>query len=71
MFNLSICFISFIFLFLSSLLLFISGFYFVLNDLIYFIEWDIITLNSRRIVITFLFDWMSFTFMGFVFFISS
>jgi hypothetical protein len=33
MFNFSICYISFIFLFLSSLLLFISGFYFVLNDL--------------------------------------
>jgi NADH-ubiquinone oxidoreductase chain 5 len=71
MLNFSICYVSFIFLFLSSLLLFILGFYFVLNDLIYFIEWDIITLNSRRIVITFLFDWMSLIFMGFVFFISS
>jgi NADH-ubiquinone oxidoreductase chain 5 len=36
-------------------LLFLSGFYFVLNDLIYFIEWDTITLNSRRVVMTFLF----------------
>jgi hypothetical protein len=34
------------------LLLFLLGFYFVLNDLIYFIECDIITLNSSRIVIT-------------------
>jgi hypothetical protein len=43
-------------LFLSSLLLLLLGFYFVLNDLISFIEWDIIKLNSSRIVITFLFD---------------
>nr|UQJ75281.1 NADH dehydrogenase subunit 5 [Proneotermes latifrons] len=68
---LSICFVSFIFLFLSGVFLFIEGIYFVLNDLVYFIEWDVITLNSGSIVMTFLFDWMSLTFMGFVFFISS
>jgi NADH-ubiquinone oxidoreductase chain 5 len=67
MLRFSICFISSISLFLSTLLLFLLGFYFVLNDLIYFIEWDIITLNSSRIVTTFLFDWMSLTFMGFFF----
>jgi NADH-ubiquinone oxidoreductase chain 5 len=68
---LSICFVSFIFLFVLGVFLFFGGFYFVLNDLVYFIEWDIITLNSSRIVMTFLFDWMSLSFMGFVFFISS
>jgi NADH-ubiquinone oxidoreductase chain 5 len=56
MFSFSICFVSFVSLFLFSLLLFLLGFYFVLNDLIYFIEWDIITLNSIRVVITFLFE---------------
>nr|URX53389.1 NADH dehydrogenase subunit 5 [Incisitermes cf. incisus] len=71
MFYLSICFISFIFLLLSGVFLFIGGFYFALNDLIYFIEWNIITLNSGSVVMTFLFDWMSLTFAGFVFFISS
>nr|URX53857.1 NADH dehydrogenase subunit 5 [Postelectrotermes sp. 2 AB-2022a]URX53870.1 NADH dehydrogenase subunit 5 [Postelectrotermes sp. 2 AB-2022a] len=71
MFYISICFISFFFLFLSGMFLFVLGFYFVLNDLVYFIEWDIITLNSSSIVMTFLFDWMSLFFMGFVFFISS
>nr|URX53831.1 NADH dehydrogenase subunit 5 [Glyptotermes sp. 13 AB-2022a] len=71
MFYISICFISFFFLFLSGMFLFVLGFYFVLNDLVYFIEWDIITLNSSSIVMTFLFDWMSLSFMGFVFFISS
>nr|UQJ75229.1 NADH dehydrogenase subunit 5 [Tauritermes triceromegas]URX54052.1 NADH dehydrogenase subunit 5 [Tauritermes triceromegas] len=71
MFYLSICFISFGFLFFSGMFLFAVGIYFVLNDLIYFIEWDIITLNSGSVVMTFLFDWMSLSFMGFVLFISS
>nr|URX53779.1 NADH dehydrogenase subunit 5 [Cryptotermes havilandi] len=71
MFSFSICFISFIFLFFSGVFLFISGFYFVLNDLVYFVEWDIVTLNSSSVVMTFLFDWMSLVFTGFVFFISS
>nr|URX54481.1 NADH dehydrogenase subunit 5 [Neotermes sp. 8 AB-2022a] len=71
MLNLSICLVSFIFLLISGILLFFGGFYFVLNDLIYFVEWDIITLNSGSVVMTFLFDWMSLSFMGFVFFISS
>nr|WGO58127.1 NADH dehydrogenase subunit 5 [Centrocolumna evidens] len=67
----SICFISFIFLFLMSTLMIFIGFYFIMNDLVYFIEWEIIMLNSIMIVMTFLFDWMSLMFMGFVFFISS
>nr|WAX39331.1 NADH dehydrogenase subunit 5 [Homalosilpha sp. 1 ZQW-2020] len=68
---LSICFISFIFLFIFSLFLVCLSFYFIMNGIIYFIEWDIISLNSGSIVMTFLFDWMSLMFMGFVFFISS
>nr|AVN68200.1 NADH dehydrogenase subunit 5 [Melanozosteria sp. Cairns, Australia] len=54
-----------------SIFLIFLGFYFIMNDLIYFIEWDIISLNSGSIIMTFLFDWMSLLFMGFVFFISS
>nr|AIY61939.1 NADH dehydrogenase subunit 5 [Rugitermes sp. A TB-2014] len=71
MFIFSICFISFIFLFLFGIVSFLVGWYFVLNDLVYFIEWDIITLNSSSVVMTFLFDWMSLFFMSFVLFISS
>nr|URX54468.1 NADH dehydrogenase subunit 5 [Glyptotermes sp. 17 AB-2022a] len=71
MFFPSICFIGFVSLFVSGVFLFLLGFYFVLNDLVYFIEWDVITLNSGSVVMTFLFDWMSLVFMGFVFFISS
>nr|URX52735.1 NADH dehydrogenase subunit 5 [Cryptotermes sp. 1 AB-2022a] len=71
MFYLSICFVSFVFLFLTGIFLFVGGLYFVLNDLVYFIEWEVVTLNSSSVVMTFLFDWMSLSFMGFVFFISS
>nr|YP_009539544.1 NADH dehydrogenase subunit 5 [Periplaneta brunnea]AYF57428.1 NADH dehydrogenase subunit 5 [Periplaneta brunnea] len=71
MMYMSICFISFIFLFIFSLFLIYIGFYFIMNDIIYFIEWEIISLNSGSIIMTFLFDWMSLMFLGFVFFISS
>nr|URX54000.1 NADH dehydrogenase subunit 5 [Epicalotermes sp. 2 AB-2022a] len=67
----SICLVSFIFLFVFGIFLFMVGLHFVLNDLIYFIEWSVVTLNSGSVVMTFLFDWMSLSFMGFVFFISS
>nr|AVN67324.1 NADH dehydrogenase subunit 5 [Blaberus sp. B013] len=56
---------------MSSLSLFFMGFYFIMNDLVYFIEWEVVMVNSSSIVMTFLFDWMSLIFMGFVFFISS
>nr|AVN67705.1 NADH dehydrogenase subunit 5 [Deropeltis paulinoi] len=59
------------FLFTLSIFLIILGAYFIINDMIYFIEWDIISFNTSSIVMTFLFDWMSLMFMGFVFFISS
>ena len=45
--------------------------YFIFSDLVYFIDWNIVTLNGRSVVITFLFDWMSLLFMGLVFIISS
>jgi len=35
------------------------GVYFNINDLIYFVDWNNITLNGRSIIMTFLFDWMS------------
>nr|WGO58140.1 NADH dehydrogenase subunit 5 [Symploce tubercularis] len=67
----SICYISFIFLLMMSILMVFFGFYTVMNDMVYFIEWEVIMLNSNSIVMTFLFDWMSLMFMGFVLFISS
>ena len=39
--------------------------------MVYFIDWNIITLNGRSIIMTFLFEWMSLLFIGFAFIISS
>jgi len=67
----SICFISFIFLFCLRIRLFTFSLNFLINDIVYFIEWEIISLNSSIIVITFLFDWIRLLFISFVLLISS
>nr|QXT43992.1 NADH dehydrogenase subunit 5 [aff. Alyscotermes/Astratotermes sp. BDIT11-5-1c] len=67
----SICFISFVFLFLLGWFCCFLGFSFIMNDLVYFIDWNVITLNGSSIIMTFLFDWISLLFMGFVLIISS
>jgi NADH-ubiquinone oxidoreductase chain 5 len=38
----------------------------IINYLVDFIDWNIVTLNGRSIIKTFLFDWMSLLFVGFV-----
>nr|YP_010507377.1 NADH dehydrogenase subunit 5 [Eristalinus sepulchralis]UXG18958.1 NADH dehydrogenase subunit 5 [Eristalinus sepulchralis] len=68
---LSICIINFFFLFCTSITLLMFSFYFIMNELIFFFEWEIVSMNSISIVMTFLFDWMSLMFMSFVLFISS
>nr|YP_009660984.1 NADH dehydrogenase subunit 5 [Eristalinus aeneus]QCT09748.1 NADH dehydrogenase subunit 5 [Eristalinus aeneus] len=68
---LSICIINFFFLFCISITLFMFSLYFILNELIFFFEWEVVSMNSMSIVMTFLFDWMSLMFMSFVLFISS
>nr|YP_009732543.1 NADH dehydrogenase subunit 5 [Trachys auricollis]QHS71066.1 NADH dehydrogenase subunit 5 [Trachys auricollis] len=57
--------------FIVSLILFMFGLYFLTNDLVYFIEFEVLSINSSMIIMSFLFDWMSLLFMSFVFFISS
>nr|AMW67950.1 NADH dehydrogenase subunit 5 [Stenobiella sp. YW-2016] len=69
--NLSICIIYFILLMLCSVTLFIFSMYFLLMDLVLFIEWDLLSLNSSSVLMTILLDWMSLMFMSFVLFISS
>nr|YP_009630620.1 NADH dehydrogenase subunit 5 [Rhopalopsole bulbifera]QBR55140.1 NADH dehydrogenase subunit 5 [Rhopalopsole bulbifera] len=69
--SLSICLLSFCVLFVFAISLVTLGIYFAMNELVYFIEWEVLSLNSGQIVMTFLFDWMSLIFMGFVLFISS
>nr|QXG19551.1 NADH dehydrogenase subunit 5 [Drosophila takahashii] len=68
---LSICSISFVNLISISLSCFLLSLYFLLNNMVYFIEWEVVSLNSMSIVMTFLFDWMSLLFMSFVLMIAS
>nr|YP_010326876.1 NADH dehydrogenase subunit 5 [Olene inclusa]UNP54126.1 NADH dehydrogenase subunit 5 [Olene inclusa] len=67
----SICFISYMFLSLMSLLNFIFMMYFIFMNKVLFLEWEIISFNGLSIVMSILFDWMSLLFMMFVFLISS
>nr|YP_009236711.1 NADH dehydrogenase subunit 5 [Telchinia bonasia]AMJ17169.1 NADH dehydrogenase subunit 5 [Telchinia bonasia] len=67
----SICFISFFFLFFFMLLNFFFLIYFIMENIVFFLEWEIITLNSMSVVMTILLDWMSLLFMMFVSLISS
>nr|UOU84909.1 NADH dehydrogenase subunit 5 [Microchrysa flavicornis] len=67
----SICFLSFVGLFLSSLTCFFWGMNMLFYNYSFFIEWEVISLNSTGIFMTFLWDWMSLMFMSFVLLISS
>nr|ATE89155.1 NADH dehydrogenase subunit 5 [Athetis lepigone] len=67
----SICFISFIFLFMMSMINFLFMIYFIMNNMIILLEWEIISFNSMTIIMSVLLDWMSLLFMMFVFLISS
>jgi len=67
----SVCFLSFIFLFFFSFLRFVYRLIFLIFDFIYLYEWEIFILNSRIIEIVFIFDWISLIFLSFVLFISS
>nr|YP_009711643.1 NADH dehydrogenase subunit 5 [Euchorthippus unicolor]QGA47484.1 NADH dehydrogenase subunit 5 [Euchorthippus unicolor] len=65
------CSLSFFFLFISSTLIFILGIYYLVFDYSVFIEWEVFSLNSSMVIMTFIFDWMSLIFMSFVMYISS
>nr|YP_009310612.1 NADH dehydrogenase subunit 5 [Euthrix laeta]AOT80823.1 NADH dehydrogenase subunit 5 [Euthrix laeta] len=69
--NYSICFISFFFLFTMMKKSFIFMIYFIMNNLVIFLEWEIISFNSVTIMKSVLLDWMSFLFMMYVLLISS
>lgn len=69
--KISICYINFILLLFFSLSSFFLRLNFLFKDLVYFVEWEILNLNSRNIIITFLFDWIRFLFISFVLLISS
>nr|YP_009236750.1 NADH dehydrogenase subunit 5 [Telchinia penelope]AMJ17208.1 NADH dehydrogenase subunit 5 [Telchinia penelope] len=67
----SVCFISFFFLFFFMLINFFFTIYFIMKNMVLFLEWEIISLNSVSVVMTILLDWMSLLFMMFVSLISS
>uniref|UniRef100_UPI003001E0C9 NADH dehydrogenase subunit 5 n=1 Tax=Parotis amboinalis TaxID=3112168 RepID=UPI003001E0C9 len=71
MFKNSICFISFYFLFMLSMLNFFMMIYFIMNNMVIFLEWELISFSSMSIVMSILLDWMSLLFMMFVLLISS
>nr|QXF68511.1 NADH dehydrogenase subunit 5 [Pseudovates peruviana] len=68
---LSLCFISFFLLIFFAFLSFFFSMCCIMNNLVYFIEWEVVSLNSSSIVMTLLLDWMSLLFMSFVMLISS
>nr|AYN50393.1 NADH dehydrogenase subunit 5 [Laparocerus freyi] len=68
---LSICSIYFILFLFLSLMFFMLGLSFLNMDILYFIEFEMLSMNSVSIVMTILLDWMSLLFMSFVLFISS
>nr|QEH58948.1 NADH dehydrogenase subunit 5 [Metrocoris sp. XD-2019] len=59
------------FLFIFGFLMILSGLFFLYNDLVYFLDWEFLSLNSLLFTFTMIFDWMSMFFCGCVFFISS
>nr|WHL46520.1 NADH dehydrogenase subunit 5 [Pheosiopsis sp.] len=69
--NYSLCFIWFIILFFLSLINFFFTIYFIMNNMVIILEWEIISFNSLSIVMSILLDWMSLIFMMFVLLISS
>ena len=60
-----------VFLVFSALICLICSLFCLVSGQAWFIEWDIIRLNSSSVVITLILDWISFIFLRFVIFISS
>nr|SPP23466.1 NADH dehydrogenase subunit 5 [Atrophaneura dixoni] len=67
----SICFMSFFFFFFFSLMMYLYMMYFITENMVLMLEWEIISFNSMSIVMSILLDWMSLLFMMFVLMISS
>nr|AVJ52463.1 NADH dehydrogenase subunit 5 [Psacasta neglecta] len=61
----------FLIVFILGVFYFLLGIHLLMNNSLYFIDWEILSINSVGIVMTVLIDWMSMIFMGCVLFISS
>lgn len=69
--NLSLCIISFFFLFIYSLFIFILGVNFICEEYVIFFDFELVSFNSFRITMSILIDWISLIFMSFVSIISA
>nr|AFP16933.1 NADH dehydrogenase subunit 5 [Boros schneideri] len=67
----NICLIYFYMFLCFSLMSFMFSINLMMMDLVYFLELEMLNINSSLIVFTILIDWMSMLFMSFVLFISS
>nr|QWZ46356.1 NADH dehydrogenase subunit 5 [Pelecyphorus contortus] len=65
-----ICLVYFVFMFVLSIGLFLSSLYLMITELTYFLEFNLVMINSSSISMTILLDWMSTLFMSFVLLIS-
>nr|AII02300.1 NADH dehydrogenase subunit 5 [Cameraria ohridella] len=66
-----VCYCMFFFLFLFMIFNFFMFMYFCMNNMVVFLEWELISINSCQVVMSILLDWMSLLFMMFVSLISS
>nr|YP_007317435.1 NADH dehydrogenase subunit 5 [Paralithodes camtschaticus]AGA84553.1 NADH dehydrogenase subunit 5 [Paralithodes camtschaticus] len=62
---------SMLFLLLLSIFSMMMSLFCILFEKCYVAEWEILSINSNSILATFIFDWMSLMFLGFVLLISS
>nr|WGT89465.1 NADH dehydrogenase subunit 5 [Sclomina guangxiensis] len=58
-------------LLISGAISFVFGIWFLVEDYSLFLDWEILSINSCSIMMTFIFDWISLIFLGCVFTISS
>nr|YP_009725892.1 NADH dehydrogenase subunit 5 [Dianemobius fascipes]QHQ73089.1 NADH dehydrogenase subunit 5 [Dianemobius fascipes] len=66
-----ICKLSFVIMFMISMIMFIGGLFLLLSKLVYFCEWELLMFNSSSIYFSVLMDFKSILFMSLVLFISS
>nr|YP_010586219.1 NADH dehydrogenase subunit 5 [Gumaga orientalis]UZZ43981.1 NADH dehydrogenase subunit 5 [Gumaga orientalis] len=69
--NLCLYFISFFFLLILGVIIFMLSLFLLKNDLVYFLEWKLFSINSLEFVYILMFDYISMFFLSCVFFISS
>nr|AII02412.1 NADH dehydrogenase subunit 5 [Eudonia angustea] len=65
------CYISFFLLFLAMMINFYFSIYFIMNNMVIMLEWELVSFSSMSIIMSILLDWMSLLFMMFVLLISS